>query len=133
MASDYAAIETDNIRRRGEEFDDIGRFLSQQFYSDQTHFVYELLQNAQDALKRRSLAEPDHTFPKSVRFSLFPNRLELRHYGQNFDEDDVKGISDILSGTKALVKKKLANLALVLNQSMLLLSHQRFIPVMSIL
>ena len=66
MASDYAAIETDNIRRRGEEFDDIGRFLSQQFYSDQTHFVYELLQNAHDALKRRSLAEPDHTFPKSV-------------------------------------------------------------------
>lgn len=107
MASDYAAIETDNIRRRGEEFDDIGRFLSQQFYSDQTHFVYELLQNAQDALKRRSLAEPDHTFPKSVRFSLFPNRLELRHYGQNFDEDDVKGISDILRGTKALVKKQI--------------------------
>ncbi len=107
MASNYEAISADNIRRRGEEFDDIGRFLAQQFYSDQTHFVYELLQNAQDALKRRSIAEPDHAFPKSVYFSLFPDRLELRHYGQNFDEDDVKGISDILRGTKALDKKQI--------------------------
>lgn len=107
MASDYQAIAADNIRRRGEEFDDIGRFLAQQFYSDQTHFVYELLQNAQDALKRRSLAEHDHSFPKSVYFNLFPDRLELRHYGQNFDEDDVKGISDILRGTKALDKKQI--------------------------
>lgn len=107
MASDYAAIAEDNIRRRGEEFDDIGKFLSQQFYSDQTHFVYELLQNAQDALKRRSLAVPDHTFPQSVCFSLFRDRLELRHYGQGFDEDDVKGISDILHGTKALDKKQI--------------------------
>jgi len=107
MASNYEAIAADNIRRRGEEFDDIGRFLAQQFYSDQTHFVYELLQNAQDALKRRSLAEPDHAFPKSVYFSLFPDRLELRHYGQNFNEDDVKGISDILRGTKTLDKKQI--------------------------
>jgi hypothetical protein len=107
MVSDYQAIAADNIRRRGEEFDDIGRFLAQQFYSDQTHFVYELLQNAQDALKRRSLVELDHSFPKSVYFSLFPDRLELRHYGQNFDEDDVKGISDILRGTKALDKKQI--------------------------
>lgn len=107
MVSNYEAISTDNIRRRGEEFDDIGRFLAQEFYSDQTHFVYELLQNAQDALKRRSIAEPDHAFPKSVYFSLFPDRLELRHYGQNFDEDDVKGISDILRGTKALDKKQI--------------------------
>jgi HSP90 family molecular chaperone len=69
--------------------------------------VYELLQNAQDALKRRSLSEPDHAFPKSVYFSLFPDRLELRHYGQNFNEDDVKGISDILRGTKTLDKKQI--------------------------
>lgn len=107
MASNYEAITADNIRRRGEEFDDIGRFLAQQFYSDQTHFIYELLQNAQDALKRRSIAEPDHTFPKSVKFSLFSDRLELRHCGQKFDKEDVKGISDILRGTKSLDTKQI--------------------------
>jgi len=100
MASDYEAITADNIRNRGEKFDDIGRFLAEQLYSDQTHFVYELLQNAQDALKRRTLSEPGNNFPKSVFFSLFPDRLELRHYGQEFNENDVKGISDILRGTK---------------------------------
>lgn len=100
MPSNYEAITADNIRKRGEEFDDIGRFLAEQFYSDQTHFVYELLQNAQDALKRRTLSEPDKKYPKSVYFSLFPDHLELRHFGQEFNEDDVKGISDILRGTK---------------------------------
>jgi len=107
MASDYNTITADNIRRRGEEFDDIGEFLAKQFYSDQTHFVYELLQNAQDALKRRSIANPRDSFPKSVHFDLFPDRLELRHYGQSFNEDDVKGISDILRGTKALDTKQI--------------------------
>jgi len=69
--------------------------------------VYELLQNAQDALKRRSIAEPGHNFPKGIYFSLYPDRLELRHYGKDFDEDDVKGITDILRGTKTLDKEQI--------------------------
>jgi len=35
-----------------------------------------------------------------VSFRLFPDRLEFRHHGQLFDEKDVRGISDILKGTK---------------------------------
>jgi len=101
MASDYDAITRENIRRRGEDFDDIGKLFAEQFYSDQTHFVYELLQNAQDALKRRTLSEPGNHYPKSVYFRLYPDRLELRHYGQEFNENDVMGISDILRGTKS--------------------------------
>ncbi|MBI9050766.1 MAG: hypothetical protein JEZ00_15195 [Anaerolineaceae bacterium] len=107
MASDYEAISMDNIRRRGEEFDDIGALLAEQLYSDQTHFVYELLQNAQDALKRRRIKEPSHTYPKSVHFDLYPNRLEMRHYGDTFTSADVKAISDILSGTKTSDTKQI--------------------------
>jgi hypothetical protein len=102
MPSNYESITADNIRDRGEKFDEFGKFLAEYLYSDDTHFIYELLQNAQDALKRRSVAELNNSFPRSVYFSLYPDRLVLRHYGQTFNENDVKGISDIFQGTKSL-------------------------------
>ncbi len=107
MTSDYEAITLDNIRRRGEEFDDSGEWIAEQFYSDRTHFIYELLQNAEDALYRRKEAEPNCAFSKKVVFQLFEDRLELRHYGYPFNEDDVIGISDILKGTKKLDYKQI--------------------------
>ncbi len=100
MPSDYQQICKDNIRRRGEEFDDIGRLISEQLYSDRAHFVYELLQNAEDALARRFRLNPDDNAPRKVQFRLFYNRLEFRHFGAPFNGEDVKGISDVLKGTK---------------------------------
>jgi hypothetical protein len=102
MQSDYEHISKDNIRRRGEDFDDIGHFLAEQLYTDRLHFIYELLQNAEDALGRRfnnnSLSNEEI---RSVKFNLFRDRLEFRHNGQPFNTEDVKGISDILKGTKS--------------------------------
>ena len=100
MPSNYDKIRQDNIRRRGDEFDDIGQLLSEQLYSDKSHFVYELLQNAEDALNRRFQANPKAKLPFSVKFVLFEDRLEYRHFGQLFDEADVIGVSDVLKGTK---------------------------------
>ena len=100
MPSDYEKIRSDNIRRRGEEFDDIGRLISEQLYSDRSHFIYELLQNAQDALDRRFRQNPEDSSRCAVRFRLFHNRLEFRHFGVLFNEDDVRGVSDVLKGTK---------------------------------
>lgn len=100
MPSDYKAICQDNIRRRGEEFDDMGRLISEQLYSDRSHFVYELLQNAEDALERRLKQNPDNCHKGKVQFSLCQDRLEFRHFGALFNEEDVKGISDVLKGTK---------------------------------
>ena len=100
MPSNYEEICRDNIRRRGEEFDDIGRLISEQLYSDRTHFIYELLQNAEDALGRRHRNNPENRFPDSVKFILYKDRLEFRHFGEEFNTDDVKGISDVLKGTK---------------------------------
>lgn len=101
MPSDYRKICEDNIRRRGEEFDDIGRLISEQLYSDKSHFVYELIQNAEDALERRFKENHNVDSSRAVQFRLFPNRLEFRHFGAPFDENDVRGISDVLKGTKA--------------------------------
>lgn len=100
MPSDYKKIREDNIRRRGEEFDDIGRLISEQLYSDPTHFVFELLQNAEDALSRRFQNDPQSSLPCGVRILLFEDRLEFRHFGQPFDIDDVRAITDVLRGTK---------------------------------
>ena len=100
MPSDYKKICEDNIRRRGEEFDDIGQLISEQLYSDRSHFVYELLQNAEDALERRFRQNPNDNSHCAVQFRLFCDRLEFRHFGTLFNEEDVRGISDVLKGTK---------------------------------
>ena len=100
MPSDYEAITGDNIRRRGEEFDDIGNFLAEKLYGDRAHFIYELLQNAEDALTLRYQKDPGVDFSGEVTFRLCSDHLEVNHYGKLFDEEDVKGICDVLRGTK---------------------------------
>ena len=100
MPSDYKKICQDNIRRRGEEFDDMGRLISEQLYGDKSHFIYELLQNAEDALDRRVRNNRGDNSSCKVQFVLFQDRLEFRHFGELFNEEDVSGISDVLMGTK---------------------------------
>ena len=100
MPSDYEKICQDNIRRRGEEFDDIGKLFAEKLYGDRAHFIYELLQNAEDALALRCQKNPDVGFSGEVTFRLYNDHLEVSHYGKLFDEDDVKGICDVLRGTK---------------------------------
>ncbi len=100
MPSNYQKICEDNIRWRGEGFDKTGYFFSEQLYGDRSHFVYELLQNAEDALERRFRSNPDNSSPCTVQFKLYHDRLEFRHFGALFNEDDVRGISDVLEGTK---------------------------------
>ena len=54
MPSDYAKICSDNRRLYGEcGAIKYGRATSERLYSDRTHFIHELLQNAEDALERR--------------------------------------------------------------------------------
>ena len=86
MASDYDRIRLENIRKYGEETRHLA-FLGR-LYSDRTHFVYELLQNAEDADASR------------VRITLHSNRLEVLHDGKPFDEKDVSGICGVGEGSK---------------------------------
>ena len=58
-------------------------------YSDSTHFLYELLQNAQDAEAT------------SVSFELHSDRLETSHNGRAFNYSDVEAITTIGSSTKS--------------------------------
>jgi hypothetical protein len=64
-------------------------------YSDSTHFLYELLQNAQDAEAT------------SVSFELHPDRLETSHNGRAFSFSDVESITTIGSSTKSNESNKI--------------------------
>jgi len=89
MQIDFQKIAAENVRKYGTDIDRYGPVLLANLYSDRTHFVYELLQNAEDA------------GASSVTFSLFPDRLEFRHDGRPFNENDVRGICGLVEGTKS--------------------------------
>lgn len=96
MSSDYKAIKTDNERKYGTDIGRYGPKLLADRYDDRTHFIYELLQNAEDALARRDGWGGD----RAIDFFLSPSQLRIRHYGKQFDEQDVRGICGIAESTK---------------------------------
>ncbi len=64
------------------------RKLVEELYPDRAHFIYELLQNAEDA---RATA---------ATFELSPDSVSFEHNGRPFDENDVRAIADIGESTK---------------------------------
>jgi hypothetical protein len=60
-----------------------------QLYTDKSHFVYELLQNAEDA------------GAKSIKFVQYADRLEVFHDGKPFTEQNLKSLCDIGASDKA--------------------------------
>ena len=60
----------------------------EELYPDKAHFIYELLQNAED------------TGATKVSFELTEQILIFEHNGRPFDKDDVWGITNIGKGTK---------------------------------
>jgi len=86
--TDYAAITNEHRLDYGRKVANYGRILADMLYSDRTHFIYELLQNAEDA------------GANWIAFALFHDRLEVSHNGRPFNEDDVRAICSIGEGTK---------------------------------
>ena len=100
MASDYRAIRKENLRRYGTDIGRIGQELLANRYDDRTHFIYELLQNAEDALAKRV----GWTGQRSIRFELSERELRVSHFGKPFDEADVRGICGIGKSTKDITQ-----------------------------
>lgn len=87
MATNYDRIRADHLKEYGEGTRHLA-FLGR-LYPDRTHFLFELLQNAEDARATR------------VHFELFPDRLEVRHDGRAFNERDVRAICGVDAASKA--------------------------------
>ncbi len=98
MPSDYAKITADHKDRYGWDNDDIRTHYAQ-LYPDRAHFIFELLQNAEDALRWRADNHPTETFSRHVKFHLFPKHLEVTHFGLQFAEEHVRGVCS-KKGTK---------------------------------
>lgn len=98
MASDYAAISAENRLDYGRKVGSWGKKLLSDRYADRTHFIYELLQNAEDAMRRRRR----WTGQRSVSFELSETALRVSHFGVPFSEADVRGICGIGESTKDL-------------------------------
>lgn len=96
MTCDYEAIRSENIKRYGTDIGRIGRMLLTDRYDERTHFIFELLQNAEDALARRAGWQGS----RAVSFDLTETSLRVSHYGDPFDEADVRGICGIAESTK---------------------------------
>ena len=79
MASDYEAITRYNEEQLGK--DTASRKSQVNMYSDFSHFVYEILQNADDY------------GATTVTFKLNKNELVIEHNGIPFEEENVKAIS----------------------------------------
>jgi len=87
MPSDYDKIRKDNI----EEYGKGKRHLSflGRLYSDRTQFIFELLQNAEDAGASK------------VLFDLREDKLLVKHNAPRlFNEKDVRGVCGVGEGTK---------------------------------
>lgn len=96
VASNYEKICKENRESYGTKGAQKSGKLAAGLYDDRTHFIFELLQNAEDALGRRV----DWNGPRKVVFALTSTHLKLSHYGKPFDEADVRSVCDIAESTK---------------------------------
>jgi len=94
----YDKIRKENTEKYGTKVSNYGPVLLEQQYRDRTHFIYELIQNTEDACER---ATNDREEDFYLFFNLYPDRLELFHNGIPFTEDDIRGICGIVQSTKS--------------------------------
>jgi hypothetical protein len=97
VTTDYAALSVENRLDYGRKIKSIGKMLLQDRYDKRTHFIFEVLQNAEDALRRRG---SDWTGLRTVLFDLTRDQLRISHFGAPFDKEDVRGICGIDESTK---------------------------------
>lgn len=88
MTANYEEIRRDNIEEYGRGLERWAPRFLDKLYSDETHFVYELLQNAEDAGASR------------VKFTLYSDCLEFEHDGRDFTERDVQAICGLADTEK---------------------------------
>ncbi|MCK6560305.1 hypothetical protein HUU39_26665 [candidate division KSB1 bacterium] len=93
-------VLSENIEKYGTEINNYGPVLLAHLYSDRTHFIYELLQNAEDAYGWGLKHQPSNNISRTIKFALFNDHLQVTHFGLPFNEQHVRGICGLVQGTK---------------------------------
>ena len=94
MPVDYEKLNRER-NWRGETIRANRRFVD--MYGDPTHFILELIQNAEDALGKRP---PSWSGSRTISFQLLRKNIRIEHYGRPFNTRDVRGITLTLSSVK---------------------------------
>ena len=84
----FQSIRETNIIDYGQKFEEWAPRILVDQYSDRTHFLFELLQNAEDAEATE------------IEIRLMRDGLTLIHDGRDFTENDVRGICGVSASTK---------------------------------
>lgn len=100
MPSDYAAIREENRAYYGTGVGEYGPRLLADRYAERTHFIFEILQNAEDALARRLGSVESRT----VTFSIENDALKVSHHGDLFNGEDVWGVCRIGDSGKSVTE-----------------------------
>ncbi len=98
MPVDYEKIRKENLVSYGTEIERVAQMAFADSYADRTHFIFELLQNAEDAIRRRGDSWGGN---RTVSFLLSQDLLRFSHNGEPFNEKDVRGICGIGESTKS--------------------------------
>lgn len=83
----YEQVRQENVVKYGTRVSNYIPIIINQ-YSDRTHFIYEIIQNAEDA------------GASYIKFHLYNDKLSIYHNGRPFNEKDVNGVCGIADGTK---------------------------------
>ena len=96
VPSDYAAISEENRAYYGTGVGEYAPRLLADRYAERTHFIFEILQNAEDALARRKVP----ALSRTVLFDIQEDFLRISHHGDPFNEGDVRSICRIAESSK---------------------------------
>ena len=92
-SEEIEALQAENEKLRRQRAD-LTR-LHNQNHPNKTSFIFELLQNADDALGQIDAKNSE------VKLTLQEDKFTISHYGKPFDQDDVDSICDACRSTKS--------------------------------
>jgi len=101
MPTDYEKVRSDNLVSYGTAITRYGPMLLAQRYDNRSHFIFELLQNAEDALRR----QVPYPLNREVSFRLDSDALVFSHFGATFTPEDVRFICGIGESTETHSKR----------------------------
>ena len=96
MHVDYERIREEHKHGYGAWVGEWAPTLLPNLYGNRTHFIFEILQNTEDALAKRIGWQGQ----RSVEFRVASSGLTISHFGKPFDEADVCSICKIAKSNK---------------------------------
>lgn len=87
-------IEKSMKTRLGEDFNNVLDKVTTQLFTEKSHFIMEITQNAEDEIRKRGNKNG------TIKFFISTERIKIEHNGKPFDDKDVNSICGVRSNKK---------------------------------